>query len=81
MKDWSKLDDAICAHIKRGAGHPTNSAHLAALAMDAVRENELSAQVGWRVIDRRIQAMRKSGRLVLGRAGGSGCRWVVTHDT
>ena len=81
MKDYSKLDDAICAHIKRGLGHPTNSPTLAALAMEVTRENGLSARVGWRVIDRRIQEMRKSGRLVLGRAGGSGCRWVVTSDT
>lgn len=82
MNDWTKLDDAICEHIQSGKGHPTNSTALAEIARESITENKLSAKVAWRVIDRRIQAMKKAGRIELSRRAGSGSRWrvVIPND-
>lgn len=77
MHEYTKLDDAIVAHLQRGDGHPTNSAVLSALAMEVIRDNGLSARIGWRVIDRRIQALKTAGRIALERKAGSGPRWRV----
>lgn len=53
------LDDAICAHLRHEAGHPTDSLALEEMAAKVYPK----ASVLWRAIDRRIQAMRKAGRL------------------
>lgn len=53
------LDDAICKHFRNRRGHPTDSLELVAMASEVYPK----ASVPWRAIDRRIQALRKSGRL------------------
>jgi hypothetical protein len=69
--EYSKLDAAICAHIEAGMGHPTNSSALADIARPLNRGNRAPT---WRLIDRRMQAMRKSGRLAWSKADR---RWTV----
>ena len=71
---YTDLDNAICAHVGSGsATHPIYARTLlaaatASLGGDAV---ETDKQV-WRLIDRRLQALRKAGRLRLERR-----RWVL----
>lgn len=83
MTEYTKyqmLDDAICAHIAKGYGHPTNSSALETIARPLLASNNRpSPGVAWRLIDRRMQAMRKAGRLVYERtkAGGGHGRWRV----
>ena len=78
MHDYTELDAAIMAQIKAGCGSFT--------AMTAALENAAKPFVQnpshprarpappWRVIDRRLQALRKRGTITYSRADG---RWHV----
>jgi len=76
-KDYKNLDDAICQFLATKDGHPTNSSALLELAR--THDPRSSA---WRLIDRRVVAMRKAGRIKFvgnGRNNPSGKThgWVV----
>ncbi|MEY2875258.1 MAG: hypothetical protein RLZZ373_2629 [Pseudomonadota bacterium] len=69
---YQVLDDAICAHIRADRGHPTNSSRLEDIA------RPLSPSQPWRLIERRMLAMRKDGRLEYGKPlVKHGSRWRV----
>ena len=75
---YQAMDDAICAHIAAGRGHATNSSALEAFARPLLASNRTPFPVAWRLIDRRMQTMRKAGRLVYERTKGGGHgRWRV----
>ena len=75
---YQELDDAICAFIRAGRGHPTNSSALEAIALPLLATNKTPFPVAWRLIDRRMQAMRKAGKLAYERKKGGGHgRWRV----
>ena len=57
-KDFAALDEAIMLHIKRSIVHPMYAADLREMAY-AISPNSLE----FRTIDRRIQAMRKAGKI------------------
>jgi hypothetical protein len=77
MTDFQELDDAICRHIQSGNPcHPTNSDMLEGIA----RTMCSNSGTAWRLIDRRLQAMRKSGRLVYAAADGGRKRWSVVEE-
>lgn len=72
------LDNAICAHIQRGAGHPMYSSTLATIARPLLASNRTPFPTEWGLIERRMQTMRKLGRLAYERAKGGGHgHWVV----
>lgn len=78
---FKALDDAICDHIARGSGHPIYSSALAAIAKPLLATNRTPFPEEWRLIDRRMQAMRKAGRLAYERTKGGGHgRWRVVED-
>lgn len=87
MQDYRELDDAICAHLEAGGGSPGLDSLLQSMArkLTDARGNRLPAGIDLhaaeRLIDRRMQAMRKIGRLeYVGRkAGDSGWRVVRKH--
>ena len=54
---YETLDKAICLYFRTRRGHPTNNDYLLGLA------SSLTNGEPWRLIDRRIQAMRRSGRI------------------
>jgi hypothetical protein len=74
MHDYTELDAAIVAQIKVGCGRFTEiSAALAEAAKPFVQDpRNLSACPAptWRVIDRRLQALRKRGTITYSRADG-----------
>jgi hypothetical protein len=75
---YQALDEAICEHIAQGRGHATNSSALEAIARPLLASNKTPFPVVWRLIDRRMQTMRKAGRLVYERTEGGGHgRWRV----
>lgn len=82
MNKYQTLDDAICAHLLFGnGGHPTNNATLERIARELVEAGiggRSPLPAAWRLIDRRIQAMRRAGRLeyVRQKGGGHG-KWRV----
>ena len=82
---YEKLDAAICAHVLSGRGHPTNSSALESVARELIESGLVGGRapfpVAWRMIDRRMQAMRRSGQLeyVRKKGGGHG-RWCVIAD-
>lgn len=55
--DYRELDDAICAFLAERDGHPTISCNLCKLA------EKFTNGEPWRLIDRRLQVLRKSGRI------------------
>jgi len=57
-QDYVDLDDAICRFLATKNDHPCNSSILLDLAGTYSCRSE-----GWRLIDRRMQAMRKAGRI------------------
>lgn len=76
---YQVLDDAICWHIKYSLGHPSASSSLAAIARQLLASNKTPFPVAWRLIDRRLQVMRKNGRIVYEHTKGVGRRrWRVT---
>jgi hypothetical protein len=56
--DYSNLDDAICKFLATKDGHPANSSILLDLAGTYSPRGHT-----WRLIDRRMIAMRKAGRI------------------
>lgn len=78
---FQELDEAIVAHIEARRGHPTNSMKLEEIARKLIvagNSRRTAHPVAWRLIDRRMQAMRRSGRLVFGRPEGGGRKcWLV----
>ena len=76
---YQELDDAICAHIAQRIVHPTASSTLEAVARHFLARNKTPFPEAWRLIDRRMQAMRKAGILVYERTKDSGHgRWRLT---
>lgn len=75
---YEELDLAICDHIARGIGHPIYSSVLLDIARRLLAYNRTPFPEEWRLIDRRLQAMRKTGVLKHDRAslGGVG-GWCV----
>lgn len=57
-RDYSRLDDAICEFLAEFDGHPTNNSSLVDIARTMT-----TGGTPWRLIDARIQAMRKAGRI------------------
>ena len=83
MNKFQILDDAICAHISAGGCHPTNSSALETVArqlIDLGIGGKSPFPVWWRLVDRRMQAMRKAGRLQYERTKGGGHgKWRVVE--
>ncbi len=70
--DFSALDDAICEVIHADSVHPTNASRLQTIVV-----NDFAPKGNWwRLVGRRLQAMRKSGRLLYSNTG-RGKRWTV----
>lgn len=59
VQNWEQLDQEICDWIASNQiGHPANSLSLQKVAVCFCGSGE-----PWRLIDRRMQAMRRSGRI------------------
>lgn len=71
---YKELDDEICAHIAaRPDVHPIYSSLLAmAAAKEFGRDIVCGDDKEWRLIDRRLQALKKAGRIRYDRP-----RWVL----
>lgn len=69
--NFQELDEAIIAHVQQGLGHATNSSALEAIARRLVEEGLAQGTLGgrrppvaWRLIKRRMQALKEAGRIV-----------------
>jgi len=89
MNKYQLLDDAICDFFSAGMrGSPCINDKLLLLAADALSTPAALAHIDqrcWRLIDRRMQAMRKAGRTKYLRARkGFPAHWEVVasneHD-
>ena len=71
---YKELDDAICGHLAmRPDVHPIYSGLLAiAAAAELGRDRPHDDDKEWRLIDRRLQALKKAGRIRYERP-----RWVL----
>lgn len=77
--DYTEIDNAICRFLETSDGHPTNNDLLCAMA------ERITGGEPWRLIDRRMQALRKSGQIkFLGRKRSDFNRkmhgWVVNDS-
>lgn len=75
---YKELDDAICYHVGSGSTqHPIYAQSLLNIAVREIGGNTTeSDERVWRLIDRRLQALKKAGRLRYDRP-----RWVlVPHN-
>jgi hypothetical protein len=80
MSAYRDLDDAICAYLSEWHGtHPIYSQALGTIAAQELgREYSFSDSKVWRLIDRRLQALRKAGRIKYVR--GTSQKWVAVSD-
>ncbi len=74
---YQALDDAICAFIRAGRRHLTGSTALAEVARPLLAASKTPFPEPWRLIERRMQAMRRAGRLRYEREKGRQGRWVI----
>ena len=76
---YKELDDAICAHIRAGLTRPPiYDQRLLNMAVREIGGNTTeSDERVWRLIDRRLQALCKSGRIRHVRETGLKPRWEV----
>lgn len=76
---YKLLDDAIVEHVSKSTIHPI---YTSALLLKASEELGINAGIinenVWRLIDRRMQALRKAGRLVYVHKGK---QWKVAIRT
>lgn len=72
MTDYSEIDSAILKRIyEHGPQTFTElSGALGSIADPLARPDRFGARDAWRVIDRRLQAMRKAGKIVPDRKTG-----------
>lgn len=73
---FAELDAMICEFLANSDGHATNSSRLCDFAAG------LTHGQAWRLVDRRMQLMRKSGRIRFvgrgrGNPSGRSHGWVV----
>lgn len=75
---YKELDEAICGHLEKAPDrHPIYVDWLLERAAHALgREMSHGDEKEWRLIDRRLQALRKSGRIRYVREAGL-ARWEV----
>ena len=71
MSQYDKLDAEIIKAIRRGTNTFTCISISGAVANEAHRLGELTGAAGWRIVDRRLQAMRKKGRIVYAKGAWS----------
>lgn len=81
---YAEMDRAIREHIARGEGHPIYNNALWDIAKPLLSTNRTPFPEEWRLIDRRMQAMRKAGLLEYDRqkrGKKSGCEtgWRVVN--
>jgi hypothetical protein len=55
--DYTEIDNAICHYLNTKDGHATINDQLCQMAA------EITGGKPWRLIDRRMQAMKKAGRI------------------
>ena len=81
MGIYYQLDDAICAHIQGSHMRPIYATNLLLMARELIVLDLVSRRspflAVWRIIDRRMQAMRKTGRIEYVRGTGARPRWKV----
>lgn len=79
MKDFKELDEAIVNHVLTNSLHPIYSEVLLRAAAAILNEPESPrSEKQWRLIDRRLQSMRRSGKLKYDRKVESGHgQWTV----
>ena len=72
------LDDAIVEHLSKSSIHPIYDSALIAKANEELGLPEYTSPAikdrAWRLIDRRLQALRKAGRIAYVRKGK---KWAV----
>lgn len=74
---YAELDSAICEHIKHGNSHPQYSSAVVDIARPLLSKKTPFPEE-WRLVERRMQAMRKAGRLVYERPSEGGrAKWRV----
>lgn len=76
MTDYTKIDAAILSEI---AGGSTTARYIVAATDVLTRplwgHDELMYQSGFRTVDRRLQAMKKAGKISFTRASG----WILAE--
>lgn len=63
---YADLDERICMHLKQGGIHPTRSRYLVAFAAKTLTDQckQDFPDGALRLIDRRLQALRKEGKII-----------------
>ena len=77
---YNTLDDAICRHIEtQPKRHPIYSELLARMAAQELGRGDMpfGDDKEWRLIDRRLQALKKAGRIRFVREMGLKPRWEL----
>ena len=71
MTDYTKLDAAILKELASGpAPNFLLCERLRHISEPLAKPNRYGQVEGWRVVDRRLQALRKAGRIIPGRKVG-----------
>lgn len=82
--DYSALDAEILNYVatKFSNYSPCHSADLLKIADPLSSRDRFGLAQGWRVIDRRLQALRIKGKIAFGRPPGSTtvCWYIPTKD-
>lgn len=77
---YEALDAAIVEHIREGRSHPIYSSALESIARPLLDTQKTPFPAPWRLIDRRMQALRRAGRLAYQRKKGGGHgQWQVVE--
>lgn len=77
MTDYSLLHNSILSYVRGGRVHfhDLNAGRLAEFANRLAGKNKRGDPQGWRLLDRRLQALRKAGKLAYDRKAG----WSVVE--
>ena len=74
-KDYSALDAAIVQRIRDGAStfSAIDAREVSEIANDLATPDSRGRRCGWRLVDRRLQALREAGRIAYTARSG----WAV----
>jgi len=74
MSKYDELDRHIVKAIARGMDTFTVISRSGAVVTESHRLGELTGAADWRIVDRRLQALRKAGRIAYAKRA-----WSVTE--
>lgn len=81
MSQYDKLDQLIIERLRNSETAATFTQISTTVNDEAARLERATGSESFRIVDRRLQALRKAGKIRHARASEGGPGWVIVQET